>query len=384
MSNTFPVEKFNKLNTPFYYYDIDLLKKTAATLKKEADKYGYTIHYALKANANDKILNIIQQHGFGADCVSGNEILKAIACGFSPSDIAFAGVGKTDKEIEIGLNNRIFTFNCESIPEIENINQIAAQKNVIADIAVRINPNIDAHTHQYITTGLEENKFGISRWQFNELACTLKQLQHVSLKSLHFHVGSQITDFKVFEMLGEQASDIVEWFESQGFLIEHINLGGGLCINYETPNEHLVADFSSYFSIFNRTLRKRSEQKVHFELGRSIVGQCGSLITKVLYVKKGQHKNFTIVDAGMTDLIRPSLYQAYHKIENISSSEANGTYDIVGPICESADCFVKAASIADPKRNDLLAIRSAGAYGEVMASRYNLRDLPEHYYSDEI
>lgn len=385
MMTQFPVEKFKKLPTPFYYYDLDLLKKTAETLKKEADKFGYIVHYALKANPNHKILGVLKNYGFGADCVSGNEVLRAIECGFAPEHIAFAGVGKTDEEIEVGLKHKIFTFNCESIPEIENINELAKKKGVVADIAIRINPNVDAHTHHYITTGLEENKFGISEWQFQEVVDVLKNLQNIRLISLHFHVGSQITDLSVFEALCLRVNEFNDWFESKGFKFEHVDLGGGLGINYNTPDEEPMPDFAKFFDIIHKNLNVRPGQKVHFELGRAIVGQCGSLISKVLYVKHGQKKSFAIADAGMTDLIRPALYQAYHKIENITNIEGeNKAYDIVGPICESSDCFAQNISTTEINRGDLLALRSAGAYGEIMASQYNLRKLPEHYYSDEV
>lgn len=384
MKTLFPVEKIKQLPTPFYYYDVELLRKTAEVLKKEADKYGYIVHYALKANPNQKILAILKEYGFGADCVSGSEVQRAIDCGFAPDHIAFAGVGKTDEEIEIGLKHRIFTFNCESIPEIENINELARKQGVIANIAVRINPNVDAHTHHYITTGLEENKFGISRWQFQELVDTLQNLKNVKLISLHFHVGSQITDLSVFEALCKRVNEFHEWFEAKGYTFEHVDLGGGLGISYEAPDEEPIPDFATFFSVINKTLKVRKGQLVHFELGRAIVGQCGNLVTKTLYVKHGQKKSFAIVDAGMTDLIRPALYQAHHKIENITSAGEMCVYDVVGPICESSDCFDKDVKLPETKRGDILVLRSAGAYGEIMASQYNLRKLPEHYYSDEL
>ncbi len=266
----------------------------------------------------------------------------------------------------------------------ENINELAKQKGVVADIAIRINPNVDAHTHHYITTGLEENKFGISQWQFQEVVDALKGLHNVRLISLHFHVGSQITDLNVFEALCLKVNEIQDWFKAQGFTFEHVDLGGGLGIDYVYPNENPIANFADYFAIVNKNLKVEKGQKVHFEIGRAIVGQCGNLITKVVYVKHGQKKSFAIVDAGMTDLIRPALYQAYHKIENITSTREDRAYDVVGPICESSDCFAKNVAMAEAKRGDLFAIRSAGAYSEIMASQYNLRKLPEHYYSDEL
>jgi diaminopimelate decarboxylase len=377
-------EKFRKIQTPFYFYDIELLKETAQTAISEADKYKYKIHYALKANSNHKILKILSEMGFGADCVSANEIVRAVECGFNPKHIAYAGVGKTDREINTALDLEIFTFNCESLPEIENINKLATQKGKTANIAIRINPNVDAHTHEYITTGLEENKFGINEWQFNEIVEKIKSLNNIKLISLHFHIGSQITDMKVFETLCIRVNEIQKIFESLDIKLPHLNVGGGLGIDYQNPDTNSIMDFKSYFEIFNKNLTLHREQTLHFELGRSIVAQCGNLITQVTYVKHGREKSFVITDAGMSDLIRPALYHAYHKIENLTSAKDKKPYDIVGPICESSDYFAKNETINETQRGDILAIRSAGAYGEVMASQYNLRELPKAYYSDEI
>jgi len=384
MLNKLYIEKIKNIQTPFYLYDVELLKKTAQTAISEANKYGYKIHYALKANPNPKILHILNNLGFGADCVSANEIKRAVECGFNTKHIAYAGVGKTDAEINTALDFNIFTFNCESLPEIENINKLAAAKGTIADIAIRVNPNVDAHTHHYITTGLDENKFGISEWQFAEVVEKIKSLANVRLICLHFHIGSQITDMKVFETLCKRMNEIQTIFENLGCTFPHINAGGGLGVDYQNPDANSIVDFKSYFEIFNKNLHLRKNQQLHFELGRCIVAQCGSLITQVVYVKHGQQKSFVIVDGGMSDLIRPAQYMAYHKIENITSSKDNKIYDIVGPICESSDFFAKDETLNETERGDFIAIRSAGAYCEIMASQYNLRALPKAYYSDEI
>jgi diaminopimelate decarboxylase len=378
------IEKWADISTPFYYYDVDLLKQTVETAKKEADKRGYILHYATKANANLGILKIIFAAGFGADCVSGNEILRSIECGADPENITFAGVGKTDIEINTGLDNNIFTFNCESIPEMENINKLATAKGKIANISIRINPDVDAKTHEYISTGKKENKFGISAWDFEKVIEKLDTLKNLKLTSLHFHVGSQITDMSVFAEVCLRVNSFNQWFKDQGFELEHINVGGGLGIDYQTPGENPVPDFAAYFSIFEQNLTLYPGQKLHFEPGRSIVAQCGSLISRVLYVKEGKTKDFVIVDAGMTDLIRPALYHAHHHIENLSSDRPEKIYDVVGPICESSDCFDKDVPLAEAKRGDFIALRSAGAYGEVMASQYNLRALPGYVFSDEM
>jgi diaminopimelate decarboxylase len=384
IKGNFPVEKLKNIETPFYYYDVELLNKTLDLVKAETDKYGYEVHYAMKANSNPKIIRLIAQKGLGADCVSGGEVKAAIDAGFPASKVVFAGVGKADWEINLALDYDIFCFNAESIPELEIINELAAAKNKTARVELRINPNVDAHTHHYITTGLSENKFGFNISSLDTVIALLKTLKNVELIGIHFHVGSQITDFSVFENLCVRINELQNLFEQKEVELKNINVGGGLGINYEHPNHIPVVDFESYFRIFNKNLQLRPGQKVHFEPGRSIIAAAGSLITKVLYVKKGDEKQFVIVDAGMTDLIRPALYQAYHRIENISSGKPAQKYDIVGPICESSDVFAKDAELNETQRGDLLAIRSAGAYGEIMASRYNLRKLPGSVLSTEI
>ena len=378
------INRFKELKTPFYYYQLSSLEENLQMLTNEANKYGYHVHYALKANANLPILEKIKTYGLGADCVSGNEILKAKECGFSPEKIVFAGVGKSDEEINIALDNDIFCLNCESIPEIEVINELAKQKNKTAAIALRINPNVNAKTHHYITTGLEENKFGINLWELEEVLKTLEVSKNIKLIGLHFHIGSQITDLSVFKGLCLRVNEIQEWFYNHHIIVDHINVGGGLGINYETPETNTIPDYKTFFKLFNDILKLRPNQHLHFELGRAIVAQCGSLISKVLYVKKGIKTNFAIIDAGMTELIRPALYQATHKISNLTTnSKTICRYDVVGPICESSDCFAKALDLPETQRGDLLSIHSAGAYGEVMASSYNLRDIVKSYYSEE-
>ena len=377
----FDLKQFDGLKTPFYWYDSQLLDQTLKTVKSLADKYGYHIHYAVKANGNIEILRRMREAGLGTDCVSGNEILQSIAAGIAPEKIAFAGVGKSDEEIQIGLENNIFCFNCESIPEIEVINQIAGQMGKKAHIALRINPNVHASTHHYITTGLEENKFGINMWALDDVLKVLEQTKNIELIGLHFHIGSQILDMQDFRNLCTRVNEIQEWFYARNIIVDHINVGGGLGVNYEQPDKQPIPTFEEYFKVFAETLKLRPKQQLHFELGRALVAQCGSLITKVLYVKNGTNKKFAIVDAGFTELIRPALYQAVHKIENISSTEPEEKYDVVGPICESSDCFAKSIDLAGCPRGDLLAIRSAGAYGEAMASTYNLRTLVKGYFS---
>lgn len=378
------ISKFSQIETPFYYYDIKLLQKTLDEIVQESSKKNYKLHYALKANSNDRILEIISNAGLGADCVSGNEITKAVSTGFKSSELVFAGVGKSDKEILTGLTNDILCFNVESKQELEVINSIAISLNKIANVALRINPNINANTHHYITTGLEENKFGINIWELSQVLDLISSLMNIKLIGLHFHIGSQVTDLDVYKGLCLRINEIQKWFSDRNFRFEYLNAGGGLGINYESPDSEPIPDFKSYFEVFEKFLERFPDQQVHFEIGRAIVGQCGSLISKVLYVKEGINTNFIILDAGMTELIRPALYQSYHKIENLTSHGKANRYDVVGPICESSDTFAKYFFLPETERGNLIAIRSTGAYGEVMSSEYNLRDKIQSYFSDRI
>ena len=385
MKGTFPVNKFRELETPFYYYDVNVLRETLSCINKEAGKYNnFCVHYAVKANANHKVLTIIRESGLGADCVSGGEIRAAIKAGFPTNKIVYAGVGKTDWEINLGLDYDIFCFNVESVPELEIINELAAAKGKTARVAFRINPNVGAHTHANITTGLAENKFGISMEDMDKVIDMAGTLPHVKFVGLHFHIGSQILDMGDFVALCNRVNELQEKLYARQIIVEHINVGGGLGIDYAHPNRQAIPNFTEYFATYHKHLKLRPQQTLHFELGRAVVGQCGSLISKVIYVKQGTNKQFAILDAGMTDLIRPALYQAYHKIENITSEEPMETYDVVGPLCESSDEFGKDLDLNKAHRGDLFALRSAGAYGEIMASAYNCRALPKGYTSEEL
>ena len=380
----FPVERLQKIQTPFYYYDSEVLRQTLKAINEEAGKHeGFVVHYAVKANANPKILRISREAGLGADCVSGGEIEASIKAGFPASKIVYAGVGKADWEINLGLDNDIFCFNVESIPELEVINELAGKKGKVARVAFRLNPNVGAHTHANITTGLAENKFGIAMRDMLTVIEEASKMEHVKFVGLHFHIGSQILDMGDFQALCNRVNELQDELERHRIHVEHINVGGGLGVDYEHPNRLPIPDFKAYFDTYAKKLKLRNGQTLHFELGRAVVAQCGSLITRTLYIKEGATKRFAIVDAGFPDLIRPALYQAYHKIENITSEEPKEAYDVVGPICESTDVFAKQIDLNKTKRGDLLAIRSAGAYGEIMASQYNCRKLPKGYLSDE-
>ncbi len=377
MTHSFPMELLKSVRTPFYYYDTQLLDQTLDILRDMSNYPGFRVHYAIKANANPVILSHILNAGLGVDAVSGGEIQAALNAGFAPDKIVFAGVGKRDDEIELALNHGIECLNVESEAELEVIESIAAAMGVKAPVALRVNPNIDAHTHSYITTGLAENKFGISIEMLEAIVKRCVASPHIDLRGLHFHIGSQITQSDPFRMLCNVVNNLQDHYNAQGIYFPIINVGGGLGIDYDHPDTNPVPDFRTYFSMFHKHLRLRPGQELHFELGRSIVAQCGSLITKVLYVKQGLNKRFVIVDAGMTDLIRPALYQAHHTIQNLTSTSGEtAVYDVVGPICESSDVFGKDEQLPITTRGDLLALRSAGAYGEIMASRYNCRELP--------
>jgi diaminopimelate decarboxylase len=404
MFNTTTINRFQQLETPFYYYDLNVLRKTLETCSNAATQYGFHVHYAMKANFNPKVLDMIQSYGFGADCVSGNEVKAAIEHGFGKEKIVFAGVGKSDKEINLALDADIFCFNAESVQELVIINDLAKAKNKIANIAIRINPNVDAHTHHFITTGLEENKFGINTWQLPDVADALRKCSNLQFLGIHFHIGSQITDMEVYKSLCIRINEIQDWFEDHGFKVKVLNTGGGLGVDYHNPDTNSIADFESYFKVFKKFLNVKPDQEVHFELGRALVAQSAALISRVLYVKNGLKTNFLVLDAGMTELIRPMLYQAYHQIENLSRDSEVGSrksevgsqdltqdselktsdlkYDVVGPICESTDCFRKDVELPQSYRGDLIAIRTTGAYGEVMASGYNLRDRVGSVYSE--
>lgn len=374
----FPIEKFQGVQTPFYYYDRNLLQQTLDTINREAGKYpAFRVHYAVKANVDPTVLSMINEAGLGCDCVSGGEVETCLKAGFPGSKVVFAGVGKADWEINLALDAGIACFNVESIPELQVIDELAAAKGKVANVAIRVNPNVDAHTHKYITTGLSENKFGISMEMLDEVIGVATSCKHVSLIGLHFHIGSQLLDLEPFVMLCSRINDLQERLEASGIHLQTINVGGGLGCDYEHPDENPIPDFASYFASYNEHLKLRPGQEVHFELGRSVVCQMGSLITRVLYVKEGLNKKFVILDAGMSDLIRPALYQAHHNIQNLTSAEQEtALYDVVGPICESSDCFGTDEVLPVTRRGDLVALRSAGAYGQIMASNYNCRRIP--------
>ena len=375
-------EELGKLETPFYFYDLEMLRETLSVASGEAANRGFHVHYAVKANSNPVIMKIIAGYGFGADCVSGNEVEHAIECGFPAGSTVFAGVGKSDNEIETALRLGIWCFNAESAAELEVIDEIAGRLGKKASVALRINPNVEAHTIKHITTGTDENKFGIRIPELEGVLDMLDELQNIHYRGIHFHIGSQITDLHVYRNLCIRINELWQWLTDRDFEPDDINVGGGLGISYDDPDRFPA--FAEYFDVFRNNLDSRIRSTISFELGRSLTANCGSLISRVLYVKPGAAETFVILDAGMTDLIRPALYHAIHRIENLTSDGQSGKYTVVGPICETTDTFGKNIALPETHRGDIMAIRSAGAYGEVMASRYNMRSLPRAVFSDDL
>lgn len=374
------------MRTPIWYYDMELFRRTIDEAVRAAEAYNIKVHYSIKANYQKPLLEYIRSKGIGVDCVSGEEVSYAVEAGFEPSGIVFAGVGKTDEEIEIALKCGIGSFNCESLEELKILDEIAGAMGKVANVSVRINPDVDAHTHRFITTGLEMDKFGIPKRDMDRAVAILKKASNLNFKGLHFHIGSQITDVEnVFANECISANGIVSYFEDAGLRVDNIDLGGGLGVDYNNPDGHPVPEFELWFKTLRENLRCRKDQAVHVEPGRSLVAQCASLLSRVIFVKEGERTNFMILDTGMNDLLRPALYQAYHKIENLTAaSDELRLYDVVGPVCESTDVLATDRTLPLSSRGDMVTIRSVGAYGEVMSMGYNRRKAAVAVFSDDL
>ena len=378
------LNKFHKLKTPFYYYDIDILKRNLESLVKYSDREYNKIHYAIKANSNNYLLKIIKEYGIGIDAVSSNEIKEAINTGFESKNIVFAGVGKSDDEITYAIKKNISYFNCESLQELEVINQLAKNLSKKINISIRINPNIKTETHKNIQTGFRDNKFGIDINDVNTIPSLIKKLKNINLVGIHFHLGSQITSNEPFIKLCKVVNDINNFLSENSINIKFINVGGGLSVNYNEPLNSFP-NFKDFFNLYNSNINLKNNQKIHFELGRSIICQCGSLVSRILYTKQSFGRKYIILDSGMNNLIRPALYNSKHIILNLSSNSSDEElYDVVGPICESSDVFRENYSLPKSSRNDIIVICSTGAYGDSMSSNYNLRGNIKSYYSDTI
>ncbi len=376
-------EQLRTLPTPFYLYDMELLGRTLDAIRDQAG--DYRIHYAIKANGDERILGEVLKRGFGIDCVSGNELRLIRRLGFPADTIVYAGVGKSDPEIELGVREGIRAFNCESRQELQVIDEIAGRLALRARVALRINPDVDPQTHRHISTGQADSKFGISYLELEQVAEELAEYKHLDFQGLHFHIGSQITDMRVFEFFCRRVNSLVEWFAERGFPLGYINMGGGLGVNYDAPDAEPIPDFGAYFDAFRRNLEV-GDAEVHFELGRAMVAQCGELITRVLFNKvNSAGKQVVIIDGSMSELIRPALYEAYHEIENLDARPGSPrvAYVVAGTVCESSDVFASDRELPELRRGDLVTIKSAGAYGASMASQYNMHDLPRAVYFPE-
>lgn len=362
------------MKTPYYQYDINALHQVLETANFEANKYGFKVHYAIKANSNPVIVNEVSKFGFGADCVSGNEIKLAISKNIPPNKIVFAGVGKTTEELDYAIENEISVINVESWEELIKIDELAKNQHKTVNVAFRITPDVDAYTHNKISTGSLQHKFGFYSEEIPKLLKEGSTFNNIAVIGLHFHIGSQIMDLNVFRELSKKVSEINAMFLAAKYDIKILNVGGGLGVDYNLESENSMPNFSEYFATFNKCLIRNEHQEIHFELGRSLVANCGSLMTSVLYTKSNSLKNFIIVDAGMTELIRPALYDSSHFIENLSSTRSVEIYDVAGPICETSDVFAESIQLNKCAQGDILKIHTTGAYGEVMASNYNLRE----------
>jgi diaminopimelate decarboxylase len=370
-------ELARKYGTPLYVYSRNTLISHYRKIKKAFSQINPLVCFSMKANSNLAICKTLVREGSGLDIVSGGELYRAIKIGVSPRKIVYAGVGKTEKEIEIAIRHHIFFFNVESIPELELINKVAGRLGVQQKVAIRINPNIKAKTHKYITTGHGENKFGIDFETAKKIFLGKNRYKNLNMSGIHMHIGSQIVDAEPFVRAMERIVDFVKDLTSHSVAIRWLNIGGGLGIIYSKERPQTAEEYAKAIL----PVLKKVKANVILEPGRFIVGNAGVLVTRVQYIKETPSKNFAIVDAGMNDLIRPSLYAAYHEILPVDSCSYSDSkeikiFDVVGPICESGDFLGKARKFIGLKEGDLLSVMSAGAYGFSMSSNYNSRPRP--------
>ena len=361
-----------KFSTPIYCYSFRKLKNNIQNFKKSFKKINPLICFAVKSNTNTKLLNEIRKFNIGADVVSLGELMRALKAGIKPNKIVFSGVGKTSTEILYAINKKILLINAESKSEILEIERIARYKKRTVNIGVRLNPNTDAKTLSQISTGKKENKFGVDEKTFLQLVKFIKNSKNLNLKCLSVHIGSQILDHRPYEKMLSVLDKIIK---KSNYNFEYIDLGGGMGIDYANNNKRLNL---KKYSISIEKFLKKNPCKIIFEPGRSIVGDTGILITKILYIKKGYKKDFIILDAGMNDLMRPALYGAEHRIIPTKRKKAMSkkTYEFVGPICESTDKFASIKKFQELDEKEFLIICDVGAYGASLSSNYNLRPKP--------
>ena len=374
----------SEVGTPFYCYSYNKIVDQYRGLAEALSSSKVSIYFAVKANSNLSIIKTLAKEGAGADVVSLGEFKRCLMAGVDPKKIVFSGVGKTTEEIAEALDKDIFQINVESEAELININAIAKSLGKVAMIGLRVNPDVDAKTHEKITTGKKENKFGIDLKDAPIFFSKASTLSNVSMKSLAVHIGSQLLELSPYKAAYKKIAEMARYLRSTGHEISHLDLGGGLGIPYSDEN---IADLYAYNQIISETVGNL-DCKLSIEPGRYLVGEAGILITRVIYIKQGEQKKFVIVDGAMNDLIRPTLYEGFHAIvpvteKNLSSQKS--LCDVVGPICESGDYFAKDRMLPEVSQNELLAITCSGAYGAVMASNYNSRPLiPEVLVSNDV
>ena len=362
----------NKFGTPFYSYSYSKLKENINNFKKSFRSFTPLICFAVKSNTNVNIIREIKKFGLGADVVSLGELMMALKAGINPNKIVFSGVGKTTSEISFAIDKKILLINTESLSEIKEINRIAKSKNKKIRIGVRLNPNTDAKTLSQISTGKKENKFGVNKNTFYEIINYCKNSKNIDLKCLSVHIGSQILDHKPYEIMLKSVSQILN---KTNHKFDFIDLGGGMGIVYTDKNKKL--NYKKYNTAILKFLQKH-KVKIIFEPGRSIIGDTGTLVSKVIYIKDNGSKKFIILDAAMNDLMRPALYGALHRTLAVTKSNKTSKkpYEFVGPICESTDKFITLKKFQELREKDLIAICDVGAYGMSLSSNYNLRPKP--------
>jgi len=378
INNSFVVEKVKlqklakKFGTPIYCYSYKTLKENINKFKSNFKSFKPIICFALKANSNIKLIKEISKFGLGADVVSKGELIKALKAGINSKKIVFSGVGKTSSELSFAIDNKILLINTESKSEVLEIEKLAKSKKKYVDIGIRLNPNTDAKTLSKISTGKKENKFGVNEKTFIELVNYIKKSKYINLKCLSVHIGSQILKYKPYEKTLKVIDKLIKKIR---FKFEFIDLGGGMGISYLDNKKKL--NYKKYSNVIKKFLKKHSS-KIIFEPGRSIIGNAGILLTKVIYIKQNQKKNFIILDAAMNDMMRPALYGAAHRIIPMNKTKkiSNKTYEFVGPICETTDKFLKINKFQKLDENDLVIICDTGAYGYSLSSNYNVRPKP--------
>lgn len=371
-----------QFGTPTYIYSKAALIENFSSYANACKQYGRDensalVCYSVKSNSNLAVLNLLSQHGSGFDIVSGGELLRVLAAGGNPQKIIFSGVGKTRDEMRLALSHNILCFNVESVSELHRLNEVAAETGKQAPISLRVNPNVDAKTHPYISTGLKENKFGVAYEEALSIYRLAAAMQNIKIAGIDCHIGSQLLDDAPLLEAVDKLIDLIDLLASEGIAIHHLDIGGGIGINYDNDKPVAVGDYLgrlfAKIDAWRIAKHNRTPIKVLFEPGRSIVGNAGILLTEVQYLKHNESKNFAIVDAAMNDLMRPAMYEAWHGVQAVTQrTSAAKVYDVVGPVCESGDWLARSRTLAIDE-GDLLAIMSAGAYGMTMSSNYNTR-----------